>query len=61
MEKAAPIARFSKKLPTERLGPADGEATLCGTYVETDPRSGRATRVEPLRIGGRLPEAVPSV
>jgi hypothetical protein len=60
MEKAAPIRRFTTKLPTERLGPAEGEATLCGTYVETDPRSGKATRVEPVRLGGRLSEALPT-
>jgi hypothetical protein len=61
MKKEAPIARFSKKLPTDRLGPADGPATLCGLYLETDGRSGRATRVEPVRVGGRLSEAIPSV
>ena len=61
MEKAAPIARFTKKLPTDRLGPAGGEATLCGVYLETDPQTGKATRAEPVRVGGRLAPAMPQV
>lgn len=61
MEKAAPIARFTRKLPTERLTPADGEATLCGVFFETDHRTGKATRVEPVRVGGRLAPALPQV
>jgi hypothetical protein len=61
MEKTAPVARFTRKLPTERLGPADGEATLCGLYLETEPQTGLATRVEPVRLGGRLAEVVPAV
>ena len=36
-----------------------GDGTLCGTYVETDDRTGLAARVEPIRIGGRLSEIVP--
>ena len=61
MVKEAPIARFTRKLPTERLGPATGEATLCGLYMETDGRTGLATRVEPVRVGGRLAEQFPTV
>ena len=38
---------------------ASGEATLCGLYVETDDRTGLATRAEPLRRGGRLAPALP--
>jgi calcineurin-like phosphoesterase len=30
-------------------------------FVETDDRTGLARRVEPIRIGGRLKETVPSV
>ena len=59
MDKAAPIARFTKKMPTDRMSPAGGPATLCGTYVETDPRAGVATRIEAVRVGGRLSEARP--
>lgn len=60
MDKAMPIARFTRKLPTERLSPAEGAATLCGLYVETDDRTGLAGRVEPVRVGGRLAETVPT-
>ncbi len=59
MEKAAPIARFTRKLPTERLSAAKGEGTLCGIFVETDEASGLARRAEPLRVGGRLSPALP--
>ena len=54
MEKGAAIARFVSKLPTGRLEPADGDATLCAVYVETDEDTGLATHIAPLRIGGRL-------
>jgi metallophosphoesterase (TIGR00282 family) len=54
MEKAIPVARFVRKLPTERLSPALGPGTLCGIYLETDDRTGLATRFAPLRQGGRL-------
>ena len=59
MEKGTPIARFTKKLPTERLSAAMGPGTLCGLYVETDDASGLAKRVEPVRLGGRLSPALP--
>jgi metallophosphoesterase (TIGR00282 family) len=55
------IRNFQRKFPRERLTPADGPGTLCGTYVETDERTGLATRVEPVRIGGSLPPAMPAV
>jgi metallophosphoesterase (TIGR00282 family) len=55
------IRNFERRFPRERLAPADGPGTLCGTYVETDPATGLATRVEPVRVGGSLPPTVPSV
>lgn len=55
MKKDVPLARFTRKLPTpERLSPAEGEATLCAVYLETDDTSGLAKHVAPLRLGGRL-------
>jgi metallophosphoesterase (TIGR00282 family) len=59
MEKGTPIARFTKKMPTERLSAAMGPGTLCGVYVETDDVTGLAKKVEPVRVGGRLSQAVP--
>lgn len=59
MGKAVAISRFTKKIPGERLSPADGEATVCGIYIETDDRTGLALEAHPLRIGGRLARAWP--
>ena len=59
MQKAGAALRFWRKMPGERLAPADGEATLCGVFVETDDATGLARRVEPLRQGGRLSQAMP--
>jgi metallophosphoesterase (TIGR00282 family) len=59
MQKAGAALRFWRKLPGERLAPAEGEATLCGLLVETDDATGLARRLAPLRLGGRLSQAVP--
>ena len=60
MRKEPATQRFVRKIPSERLTPAEGEATLCGVYVEIDDGTGLARRVEPVRIGGRLSPAMPS-
>ena len=54
MNKENSIQRFTRKMPGERLRPAEGEATLCAVYVETSDESGLATRLAPLRLGGHL-------
>ena len=54
MKKEGSVDRFVRKLRGERLTPADGEATVCGVFVETDDATGLATHVAPLRLGGRL-------
>ncbi|PWC32159.1 TIGR00282 family metallophosphoesterase [Azospirillum sp. TSO22-1] len=59
MKKEVAMAKLIRKLPTERLSPAEGEGTVCGCYVETDDRTGLATRIEPLRLGGRLSQHMP--
>ena len=59
MKKGPAVERFVRKMPTERLSPAEGEATLCGLYLETDDATGLATRVAPVRLGGRLAPAWP--
>lgn len=54
---AAPLEQFTRKIrPQQRKAPANGEATLCGTLVETDDKTGLATSIAPLRIGGVLTE-----
>lgn len=59
MEKMEPLRRFITGLPKGRFEPAEGPATLSGVYVETDDRTGRATRVRMIRQGGVLEEAGP--
>ena len=59
MNKDGATARFVRKMPGERLQPADGEATICGLLVETDDRTGLALTVGPLRLGGTLSPAMP--
>jgi metallophosphoesterase (TIGR00282 family) len=54
MDKGAAAARFWRRVPGERLGPAGGEATLCGVFVETDDSTGLAMRAAPVRLGGKL-------
>ena len=60
MAKAPAIARFIRKMPTERLAPAEGPATLCGAFIETAD-SGLGLRIEPVRLGGRLNPVMPQV
>ena len=60
MQKDVATARFLRKMPGERLSPAEGDATICGVFVETDDATGLARRVEPLRLGGRLSQAMPT-
>ena len=60
MGKAGALARFVKKMPGDRLKPAEGDVTICGVFVETNP-DGYALRIEPIRIGGRLAPIFPSV
>lgn len=59
MEKTIPVQRFTRKLPTERLSPANGAGTLCGVLVELDDNTGLARRIDPVRIGGKLAPAMP--
>ena len=59
MDKAEPMRRFITGMQKERFTPAKEEATLCGLYVETDDRTGKATRVQPIRHGGRLAPGTP--
>ncbi|MFC0008585.1 TIGR00282 family metallophosphoesterase [Devosia nitrariae] len=54
-----PLGRFLTGIANARFTPAEGEATLCGVVVETDPATGLALRAEPLRVGGVLAQAIP--
>jgi hypothetical protein len=59
MDKAEPLQRFVRKLSATRFSPATGPATVCGVFVETG-ANGLATRIEPVRVGGRLRQALPA-
>ncbi|MFQ1700114.1 TIGR00282 family metallophosphoesterase [Loktanella agnita] len=60
MEKTEPLRRFITGMPKARFSPATDAATLSGFYVETDDRSGKATKIAMVRQGGRLAPAGPA-
>lgn len=60
MVKGPAAARFTTKLPQGRLEPAQGDATFCAVFVETDDTTGLARRIAPVRLGGRLAETCPA-
>ena len=60
MEKTEPLRRFITGMPRARFTPAADTATLSGLYVETDDRTGQATRISMVRQGGRLAPAGPA-
>jgi metallophosphoesterase (TIGR00282 family) len=59
MEIGTAIEKFTRKLPTPRLKPVLGDATLCAVYLETDDDTGLARRVAPLRLGGPIAPSWP--
>jgi len=61
MKKEAAIGRFIRRVPSERLTPAMGNATLCGVFVETDDKTGKAVATYPVRLGGVLRPQMPEV
>ncbi len=58
MEKFEPVQRFLKKMASSRYSPANGPGTMCAVFVETG-ANGLATRIEPVRVGGRLKQSMP--
>jgi len=60
MEKFEPLQRFTRKMHSSRFTPAMGPATLCAVFVATNAK-GLAERVEPVRVGGRLRPAMPTL
>jgi metallophosphoesterase (TIGR00282 family) len=60
MAKDEPMQRFLTRVSSARFEPANGPATLCAVAVETDPATGLAAQVAPVRIGGVLEKAVPA-
>ena len=60
MDKAEPLQRFTRKMSSQRFQPATGPATVCGVFVATGAK-GLATRIEPVRVGGRLKQTEPQL
>lgn len=60
-QKEEPLRRFTTRISGGRYKPAEGPATVCGVFVETDDRTGLALRIEPIRVGGRLAQSIPSL
>ncbi len=61
MKKEPLVRRASTRLPVERKSPAEGPATLCGVFIESDDKTGLAKQIAPIRVGGRLARTMPSV
>ncbi len=61
MDKDEPLHRFTTRLRGGRFEAASGPGTICGVFVETDNKTGLATRTEPLRVGPGLMNHVPKV
>jgi len=59
MEKSEPVHRFVTKMPGGRFSPATGPATICGFFVETNPKTGLAENACAIRTGGRLRGLMP--
>ena len=60
MDKGEPVQRFVRKISGQRFAPATGPATVCGVFVTTGAK-GLATRIEPVRAGGRLKQSIPEL
>ncbi len=59
VKKEAAIRRLIGVVPRAPFIPAEEEATLCGTLVQTDDATGKAINIAPVRVGGRLAESIP--
>jgi len=60
MAKHEPLGRFLRRISSAKFEPATGPATLCAIAVETD-AAGLAQRIAPVRLGGRLEQALPAM
>lgn len=60
MDTEEPINRFITRIPKNRFEPAEGPATLSGLAVEIDDKTGLATKVGPIRLGGVLEPVTPA-
>ena len=59
MRTKEPLARFLTKVPSGRFETACGAGTLAGLAIEIDDKTGLASAVSPLRLGGKLRPIAP--
>jgi metallophosphoesterase (TIGR00282 family) len=60
MDSEEPVHRFLTRIPRQRFEPALGPATVCGLAIDVDDKTGLATKVAPLRMGGVLSQTEPA-
>lgn len=54
-----PIYKFVRKMPADKMVPAEGDATVCGTFIVTDDRTGHAKAIDSVIVGPRLKNNIP--
>ena len=54
MKKELSIWRMTHKAQGERLSPAEGPATICGVFIETDDATGLAKSIVRIQVGAGL-------
>lgn len=59
MDVTLAVNRFVRKVPGDKLFPADGPVTICGLLAEIDGKTGLCVKVQPFRQGGTLSQALP--
>jgi metallophosphoesterase (TIGR00282 family) len=61
VEKEIAIHRFVKRMPGEKMKPASGPGMLSGCLIITADKTGKAQRIEPVRMGAVLSETLPDL
>ena len=61
MDSGIAVTRFIRKMPGEKLRPAEGPVTLCGVLFDVDPATGLCSHAEAFRTGGLLRASLPPV
>jgi metallophosphoesterase (TIGR00282 family) len=61
MDAQLAVNRFVRKVPGDKLFPADGPVSVCGVMATIDGKTGLCTKVEPFRQGGSVQQALPEV
>ena len=59
METDEPLERFLTGIARGRFTPSEGDTTLSGVAIETDAKTGLCVSIQPVRIGGSMPQAEP--